>query len=266
DTDHTPYEWQTVASRITYSAGNAVIKACKDVAEQLLNLASLKLGIPGRDLKLEDGCIVSTQYPDKKVSIASLALGLTFEDGSGIHGPIMGRGAFVPANVKNFDLETGLSDNPVVFWTYGANAVEIEVDMETGHIDVLKVASCWDVGKVINPTLIEGQIEGAILQGIGSALYEELQLVDGHLLNKSFMDYKIPTVGDMPEMKLAFLENAQHDGPFGARGIAEPAMIPSAPAIANALFNALGIRVKEIPLTPERILEALKEKEKQKRG
>src|SRR5699024_8490650 len=128
DTAHTPYEWQTVASRITYSAGNAVIKACKDVAEQLLNLASLKLGIPGRDLKLEDGCIVSTQYPDKKVSIASLALGLTFEDGSGIHGPIMGRGAFVPANVKNFDLETGLSDNPVVFWTYGANAVEIEVD------------------------------------------------------------------------------------------------------------------------------------------
>src|SRR5699024_11796792 len=84
----------------------------------------------------------------------------------------------VPASVKNFDLETGLSDNPVVFWTYGANAVEIEVDMETGHIDVLKVASCWDVGKVINPTLIEGQIEGAILQGIGSALYEELQLVD----------------------------------------------------------------------------------------
>lgn len=266
DTAHTPYEWQTVASRITYSAGNAVIKACKDAVEQLINLASLKLGIPGRDLKLEDGYVVSIQYPEKKVSVASLALGLTFEDGSGFHGPIMGRGAFVPANIKNFDLETGLSDNPVVFWTYGANGVEIEVDIETGHIEVLKVVSCWDVGKVINPTLIEGQIEGGIVQGIGSALYEELQLVDGHLLNKSFMDYKIPTVGDMPEMELTFLENPQHDGPFGARGIAEPAMIPSAPAIANALYNALGIRLNELPLTPERVVEALKEKESREKG
>lgn len=262
DTAHTPYEWQTVASRITYSAGNAVIKACEDAKEQLLKLASLKFGVLERDLKLEDGYVVSTQYPDKKVDIGSLALGLTLEDGSGIHGAIIGRGTFVPANIKNFDMETGLSDNPVVFWTYGANGVEIEVDIETGQIKVLKVASCWDVGKVVNPTLIEGQIEGAIVQGIGSALFEEIKLENGRFLNQSFMDYKIPTAGDMPEMTLKFIENPQHDGPFGARGIAEPAMIPSAPAIANALYNALGIRINQIPLTPERVLKALKEKNK----
>ncbi len=260
DTQNTPYEWQTVASRITYSAGNAVIKACEDVRDQLFKLSSIKLGIYERDLKLEDGYVVSKFYPDKKVSISELSLGLNFEDGSAVHGPIIGRGVFIPANVINFDPETGLSDNPVTFWTYGANGVEIEVDTETGHIKVLQVAACWDVGKVVNPTLIEGQVEGAIVQGIGSVLFEEIKLDKGKFLNKSFMDYKIPTVSDMPEMKLTFLENPQWDGPFGARAIAEPAMIPSAPAIANALYNALGIRINRMPLTPERVLKALKEK------
>lgn len=261
DTQNTPYEWQTVASRITYSAGNAVIKACEDARDQLFKLSSIKLGIYERDLKLEDGYVVSKIYPDKKVSIAELAIGLNFPDGSAVHGPIIGRGVFIPANILNFDPETGLSSNPVTFWTYGANGVEIEVDTETGHIKVLKVAACWDVGKVVNPTLIEGQVEGAIVQGIGSALFEEIKLNNGKFLNKSFMDYKIPAVSDMPEMKLTFLENPQWDGPFGARAIAEPAMIPSAPAIANALYNALGIRINTMPLTPERVLKALKEKE-----
>lgn len=264
DTANTPYEWQTVASRITFCAGNAILKAAEDVKRQLIELASIKLSTYPRDLKLEDGYVVSTQYPDKRVSYAELALGLTMPDGSGVHGPIIGRGSFIPENVKNFDLETGQSEKPVAFWTYGANAVEIEVDTETGHIKVLKVASCWDVGKVINPTLIEGQIQGGIVQGIGSALFEEIKLDRGKFLNQSFMDYKIPTVGDMPEMIIKFVENEQHDGPFGARGIAEPAMIPAAPAIANALYNALGVRVHQIPLTPERVLQAIKEKEKQK--
>lgn len=260
DTAHTPYEWQTVASRITYSAGNAVIKACEDAREQLFKLSSIKLGLLERDLKLEDGYVVSVVYPDRKVSVAELALGLAFEDGSGIHGPIIGRGVFTPANVRNFDPETGLGDNPVTFWTYGANGVEIEVDTETGKIKVLKVAACWDVGKVVNPTLIEGQVEGAIVQGMGSALYEEIKLKDGKFLNKSFTDYKIPSAGDMPEMKLTFLENPQWDGPFGARAIAEPAMVPSAPAIANALYNGLGIRLNQMPFTAERVLNAIKEK------
>ncbi len=264
DTAHNPYEWQTVASRITYCAGNAVMKACEDVKRQLIKLASIKFGLYPRDIKLEDGYVVSTIYPDKKVAIGDLALGLTMPDGSGVHGPIIGRGAFIPPNVRNFDMETGLGDKPVAFWTYGCNGVEIEVDTETGNIKVLKVASCFDVGQVINPTLIEGQCEGAILQGLGSALFEEIKLKDGNFLNPSFMDYKIPTADDMPEMTIKFVENPEKTGPFGARGMAEPAMIPSAPAIANALHNALGIRINSIPLTPEKVLKALKEKKNNK--
>ena len=264
DTDLTPYEWQTVASRITYCTGNAVIKACEDAKQQLLELASIKFGVSQRDLKLEDGYVVSVIYPDKKVSLAELSLGLTMSDGSGIHGPIIGRGSFIPPNIRNTDKETGMGDKPVVFWTYGCQAVDIEVDTQTGEIKVLNVSSSFDVGKVINPQLIEAQLEGAIIQGIGAAIMEELKLKDGKPLNPSFVDYKIPTADDIPEMSIKFIENREETGPFGARGIAEPAMIPTAPAIANALYNITGVRINSLPLTAEKVLKALKEQKKAK--
>ncbi len=262
DTDHTPYEWQTVASRITYCAGRAVYEACNDAMDQLLELSQIKLGIFKRDLELRDGYVVSKIYPDKKVAISELALGLNFEDGSAIHGPIIGRGSFVPPNVRNADKKTGLGDHPVSFWTYGVQGVEVEVDLDTGQTKVLKVASCFDAGRVMNPQLLEGQIEGAIVQGIGTALFEELMLKDGKVLNPSFVDYKIPTADDMPEMIIKFVENPEETGPFGARGVAEPAMVPSAPAIANAIFNATGIRLNTMPMTAEKVLHAIKANKK----
>jgi CO/xanthine dehydrogenase Mo-binding subunit len=262
DTDHTPYEWQTVASRITYSAGRAVYEATMDAVNQLLELSQIKLGIYKRDLELKDGYVVSKIYPDKKVAIADLALGLNFDDGSAIHGPIIGRGSFIPPNIRNADKKTGLGDHPVAFWTYGVQGVEVEVNTETGQVKVLKVASCFDVGRVMNPQLLEGQIEGAIVQGMGTALFEELMLKDGKVLNPSFVDYKIPTADDMPEMIIKFVENPEDTGPFGARGVAEPAMVPSAPAIANAIYDAVGIRLNTMPLTAEKVLTAIKAKGK----
>ncbi len=262
DTDHTPYEWQTVASRITYCAGNAVVKACEDAKEQLMELAQIKLSVFKRDLELCDEYIVSKLHPDKRVAIKELALGLSMSDGSGIHGPIIGRGSFIPPNVRNTDKQTGQGEKPVAFWTYGTQGVEIEIDTETGKLEVLKVASSFDVGKVINPKLIEGQIEGGILQGLGSAIFEELILDNGVVKNPNFVDYKIPTSDDMPEMIISFIENEEETGPFGARGVAEPCMVPTPPAIANAVFDALGIRITTLPITAEKILKALKEKNK----
>jgi len=257
DTDYTPYEWQTVASRTTYCAGTSVLKACEDAKDQLLDLAQIKLGTYKRDLELKDEHIVSKIYPDRKVPIKELVLGLSFDDGSGIHGPIIGRGAFIPPNIRNADIETGLGDHPVAFWTYGAQAVEVEVNTETGDIKVLKVASCFDVGKMINPQLLEGQAEGAIVQGMGTALFEELILVDGKVMNPSLVDYKIPTADNMPEMIIRFLEDPEETGPFGARGVGEVLMVPSAPAIANALYDATGIRLNSMPMTQEKVLKAM---------
>ncbi|GAG73563.1 unnamed protein product, partial [marine sediment metagenome] len=154
DTDCTPYEWQTVASRTTYCCGNSVKRAVEDAKNQMLRLASLKFGIPEDNLGLKDGQVVSKIYPDKKVKIADLAMGLTMPDGSGIHGPIIGRGAFIPPDVKDTDKETGQGDKPVAFWTFGVQTAEVEVDIETGEVKVLKIAAAYDVGKAINPELI----------------------------------------------------------------------------------------------------------------
>jgi len=260
DTDCTPYEWQTVASRTIYCCGNSIIRAAEDAKNQMLRLASLKFGIPEDNLELKDGQVVSKIYPDKKVKIADLAMGLTMPDGSGIHGPIIGRGAFIPPDVKDTDKETGQGDKPVAFWTFGVQTAEVEVDIETGEVKVLKVAAAYDVGKAINPELICVQIEGGIVQGLGSVLLEEMKIKEGKVLNPSFVDYKIPTIGDTPEMKISIVEVPEPTGPWGARGIAEACMVPTAPAIANAVFDAIGCRINSLPITAEKVLKAVMEK------
>ena len=263
DTDHTPYEWQTVASRTTYCAGNAVKLAAEDARDEILDLAQIKMGYGKRDLELRDGFVVHKMHPEIKVPISTFALGLTMPDASGIHGPLIGKGSFVVPNNMGFDHETGQGTKPVAFWTMGVNGAEVEIDTETGEIRVLKMVSCFDPGKVINPKLYDAQVEGAMVQALGTALFEELKLKDGKVLNKSFVDYKIPTADDMPEMVVKVAEHAEPTGPFGARGIGEPVMVPGAPAIANAIANALGVRFYRMPITADDVLKALKEKKAQ---
>lgn len=261
DTDHTPYEWQTVASRITYCAGNATKLAAEDLKEKLLDLAQIKLGYIKRELYLEDGWIVNRIHPESRIRMSELALGIAFEDGSGYGGPAIGVGTFTLPNNVNYDPATGYSPKPVAFWTTGVNGAEVEVDTETGSIKVLKMVGCEDPGYIVNPELYKAQVEGAMIQALGTVLYEELKLKDGKCLNPSFVDYKIPTIDDIPvELTAMGVEHAEETGPFGARGIGEPAMVPGAPAIANAIYNATGCRFTEMPITPEKMLAALKEK------
>jgi len=142
----------------------------------------------------------------------------------------------------------------------GVNGAEVEVDTETGKVKVLKMVSVFDAGKVINPAMYEGQAEGAMVQAMGTALYEELKLKDGRVMNPSFVDYKIPTFEDMPELIVEAVEKPEPTGPYGARGIGEITMVPGAPAIANAVANAIGVRFLRMPLTPDVVLKALREK------
>lgn len=259
DTDTTPYEWQTVASRITYCCGNAVKKAAEDARDQLFKLASIGLGLPERDLELVDGQIRAKFYPDRKFTISELAMGLTLSDGSGYYGPIIGRGSFIPPNVMDTNKETGQGVKPTAFWTFGVQGAVVEIDAETGEIEIKTIVAAYDVGKAINPQLVEAQIEGGIIQGLGSALLEELRFENGRVINDNFVDYKIPTTSDIPEMIVSIIEKPEVTGPFGARGIGEPCMVPTAPAIANAIFSALGVRIRTLPLTSEKILKAIKE-------
>ena len=261
DTDHTPYEWQTVASRITYCAGNAIKLAAEDLKEKLLDLAQIKLGYIKRELYLEDGWIINRNHPESRKPMSDLALGLAFEDGSGYGGPAIGVGTFTLPNNINYDPATGYSPKPAAFWTTAVAGAEVEVDTETGIIEVKKMVESCDPGHIVNPELYKAQVEGGMMQALGTVLFEELKLKDGKVLNKSFVDYKIPTIDNAPETFIAMgVEHPEETGPYGARGIGEPAMVPGAPAIANAIYNATGCRFTEMPITPERMLKALQEK------
>lgn len=261
DTDHTPYEWQTVASRITYCAGNAIKLAAENLKEKLLDLAQIKLGYIKRELYLEDGWIINRNHPESRMPMSDLALGLAFEDGSGYGGPAIGVGTFTLPNNINYDPATGYSPKPAAFWTTAVAGAEVEVDTETGIIEVKKMVESCDPGHIVNPELYKAQVEGGMMQALGTVLFEELKLKDGKVLNKSFVDYKIPTIDNAPETFIAMgVEHPEETGPYGARGIGEPAMVPGAPAIANAIYNATGCRFTEMPITPERMLKALQEK------
>jgi CO/xanthine dehydrogenase Mo-binding subunit len=200
----------------------------------------------------------SFQLPLKDFIIS----GIQMDDGTYRGGSVIGRGMFMPEfSSTNADPETSQGGHPNVHYTVGAAAVILEIDRKTGKMKVLKVVEAIDVGKAINPDLVRGQITGGLLQGISTVLYEEMKFDQrGKMLNPNFADYKIPTALDIPdEIVPIIIEVPQPDGPFGARGMGEHPMIPVAPMIANAIDDALGIRIKTMPITAEKLcLEILK--------
>jgi carbon-monoxide dehydrogenase large subunit len=264
DTDRNPYEWQTVASHVTWSCGNAVRRAAIDAKNQIIKVVSEVYHIEETNLYLEDGRVKCYTKADFELPYEKFVInGIEMPDGTFRGGPILGRGSFMPEFTSaKVNPETGMGGHPNVHYTTGAGAVEVEIDKETGRIRVLKMAEAFDVGKAINPDLVRHQIEGGFVQGLGTALWEEVKFnADGKILNPNFTDYKIPTALDVPrEMNPIIVELPQPDGPFGARGIGEHTMIPVMPAVANAVENALGIRIKNPPITAEKIVQALKEK------
>jgi CO/xanthine dehydrogenase Mo-binding subunit len=263
DTALTPYDWQTVASRFSYMGGNAVIEAAADCLRQVRAVAAQALGVAPETIVCEDEKAFPADEPDRAISYKDLALGYTFPNGNAIGGPIIGHGRFIATGLTHLDPETG-QGHPAQFWTYGAHAVEIEVDTETGEIEILHIATAVDAGKVLNPLSCTGQVIGGVVQGLGSTLLEGFQFDDkGRLLNPSFVDYKIPTAKDLPRrMTPIFLENPQPGGPYGARGVAEHPMISVPSAIGNALADALGIDYTVLPLSPERVLLGIQKREK----
>lgn len=258
DTDRHPYDWSTVASKYTFMGGNAVKRCAQNMIVQMKETAAQVLRCAIEDLVHGNEYIYHAQHTHRRISYKSLALGYAYENGNGIGGPLVARGTYMADGLTFLDPVTG-QGLPALDWTFGAHGVEIEVDVETGDITVLKIASAFDVGQVINKQLIEGQIMGGVLQGIGSALIEGYKFgSDGRLLNPSFTDNKIPTAKDIPiNLVPILIENPQLDGPFGARGVGEHPMISVPSAIGNALYDALGIQFFDLPLSPEKVALAI---------
>ncbi len=251
DTDVSPDCGKTSASRQTFVSGNAAMLAGKQLRDAILQL--LGTGTKSAAFVLEDGMLRSDQSSTCKcVDLRKL--------------PLDARG-YVASAEATYDPPTKRLDKngqgiPYAVYGFGAHLAEVEVDLELGTIKVLKLTAAHDVGRAINPTLIEGQIEGGIAQGLGMALMEEFHPGKGENLH----DYLIPTIGDVPPVESILIEDPSPLGPFGAKGIGEQALIPTAPAILNAFYDAAGVRIYKLPATPDKVRAALRAKQESARG
>ena len=258
DTDFSPYGHGTIASRVTIVAGNAAIKAAREVRGKLLALAAEKLGVPESELDMANGEVfVKSPAPNRKIPFGDLARLHIYREG--------GEGLQVTATYDPPTFQALATPqqygNVAPGYSFAAQAAEVEVDTETGQVRVLETWVSDDCGKALNPLAVHGQSCGAAVMAIGWALYEHLQYDNGRLLNGNFADYTMPTANSVPYIHSGIVESNEPNGPYGAKGASETAMIPGAAAIANALFDAVGVRIKTLPITPEKVLAALREKE-----
>ena len=177
-------------------------------------------------------------------------------------GAIVEEGYFTSEKSLLLEALPGRKGMSSIFWMFATHAAEVEVDVETGVVKVIKIAAAHDVGRAIHPLACEQQIQGAVIMGLSNTLFEEFKWKDGRILNDTLADYKLAGMTDVPEIVPILVECFHSEGPFGAKGMGEPAAAPTAPAIAGAIFDAVGIRFKELPITPEKLFAALKEKER----
>lgn len=258
DTEITPYDFGSVSSRITFHQGNAVLQAAREVRERLFEMAAEVLEANPADLDLKAGKIFVRGNPEQGITLADLFL--PFRHSGMQKGYVMGRGTFTSLNEIPLDRETGQSKKPTAFWMYATQGAEVQVDPETGEINLIKMVAAHDVGKVINPFLTDAQIHGSLSFGVGSALLEEMVMERGRVVNPNFTDYLLLTAMDMPRFVPLIVEKPHQDGPYGAKGFSDAAIAPTMAAVANAVADAIGARVLSGPITPEKVLKALREK------
>jgi len=241
DTDLTPVDAGTHGSRQTYAGGIAVRNAAAEAKKSILRFASQQLNVEEEQLKIKDGVVYDVKHPATNILVSNLLMKLQFED--------------ISICKQMIGTSTGVA--PSYPPTFGANFAEVEVDTETGVVSVVKLVCAFDVGKAINPAHVEGQITGGGVMGIGYALTEGLVTRDGKVLNNNFTDYRILRACDVPDIDTIVIESDEPTGAFGAKGVGEATQVGIASAIANAIYDAVGVRVKELPITQEKILEGL---------
>lgn len=251
DTLITPDSGTAAATRQTYNTGNAVKIACENFKEKLKEVAKERLNLNSTAaLKVEGGEVYLEIFPQKRISLEEMADALGGDT-------LEARGSFV-AQTTQMDPETGQG---APYWPYTFNAcgVELEVDLLTGQVDILKAVLVQDVGRAVNPHLVEGQMDGGYAMALGYALFEDLNLSKGVMRNRKFSKYLIPTSMDVTDLTKIIVEDPESTAPYGAKGIGEPVMIPVAPAILNAIYDATGVRITELPITPERLVKAFED-------
>jgi CO/xanthine dehydrogenase Mo-binding subunit len=245
DTDTAPYSDLTVGSRATYHMGITILRACRDAKTQLARQAASILAVNPAEVEFVRGRFQIKGKPKQSISLEELAYNSTTMPGEG---PITGHGAVGKP-----------PQNPM----FAVHAADVEVDRDTGKVKVLSYTAAQDVGFAINPTLVEGQIQGAIAQGVGWALMEDYVVDNGVVQNTTLLDYRMPTAVDLPFKDILLVEVPSETGPYGMRPVGEPPMIPCLAAVSNAINSAVGVRIKELPVSPEALFRALRAQERE---
>ena len=253
DTSVTPFGPGSSASRSTTLSGIAVQWAVHEVKQKLIKITAELFGVPLDQVRVEKGRIIIAERNLSISEVMNAFFGMT-------GGELIGSGDYTSPRGKGGPHGAGTTASRTPFWENGAGGAEVEVDPETGEVRILRYVTSADVGKAINPQQCEGQDEGAALQGIGHTLFEELLYQDGQLLNPNLVDYRVPTFANLPEeFHSILIENRDGPGPYGAKGVSETGVVPVGSAVANAIYRATGVRIKELPLTPERVWRALRQ-------
>jgi CO/xanthine dehydrogenase Mo-binding subunit len=258
DTDTGPHCMGTFASRATHRVGNAIIMAAQEARQVMMEVAADELEVSPDDLEPDgQGNIVVKGMPNRSINIVNLALAAHFKYGK----TISGRGMYMKPK-SEVDPETGAMD-PDSTEAHACTVAEVEVDTETGEVTVLSIKSAYEIGRQVNPALVEGQIRGGSLMGMAHALYETTAPYYPAIDHSpgGFSEYLLPGPTELPAMESVVLEYPSSNGPFGVKGIGEMTANSPIPAIVNAIHNAIGVRITELPVTPEKILRALEEKE-----
>ena len=254
DTDICPWDVGAHASRTTFVAGNAAIGAARQIRSRILEMGAkaLEVSLPEVDLGHRKAFVKSD--PDKSISIDKLLRKAHFGHGGTM---MMADYFYDPANEN---MGRDFRGNMSMTYAFGTHGVRVKVDEETGKVEILDYVAAHDVGRAINPMLLDGQVHGGVMMGVGYALTEQVILDKGRNMNPDFRDYKILTAKDAIPLTPVVIETIDPDGPYGAKGIGEPGCVPTAPAIANAIYDAIGVRITDLPITPERVLKAIKAK------
>ncbi len=241
DTQIVGFNDGTGGSRTTYSTGVAVWKACQNAIAEFKVRAARMLEVDAEEIVFEAGDFKVKGHPDRSVNIREVIRNLRHTGG----------------HFEAVGVSGGLKMAPA----FGASLVDLAVDPETGKVEILRWTQFQDVGKAIHPSYVEGQLQGGAAQGIGWALYEEYIFRDGHMLNPTFLDYRLPTALDLPMIDTCIIEVPASDGPYGVRGVGEVSIVPPPAAIANAIYRATGVRMNELPMTSERVWRAMSQRQ-----
>jgi 4-hydroxybenzoyl-CoA reductase subunit alpha len=261
DSDVTPIDLGSYSSRVTFMAGNACIDAAKNMRRQIFAAVAKKLDCSADELIAKGNRVSKVSDPSVSLPFEeAVATALDF------HGALVSRGTYAPPEESRGGTFKGAGVGPSPAYSYSAQIAEVTVDPESGHVRVDRIVAAHDCGRALNPLTVEGQIEGSVYMGFGQALQEDMVWNDGRLMNPSLLEYRIPSTKENPEIESITVESMDPEGPFGAKEAGEGSLAATIPAIANAICDAVGVRINSIPITPEKIVAALRKKQESASG